>query len=267
MFWVVMLFGLLCILAGVGIATYGPKLFPVKTAPPTAPGPPVDKAGVIEGPPSPPAVAAAPAVAAPGGASVQINSLAERVDRIEGGQERLSRAAASALAAAALTDAADTSRAFDDDLAALAPILPSATDVQALSAYARNGAPTLSALAQEWPDVAARAALAARARTDDGRLIDRIAQALASVMTIRRIDRLEGKGADAVLARAGRHVDDGDLAGALAELGSLPPAARDATAAWRARAHRRLEIDRRVAAIRTAALAELSRTSPQSPSR
>src|ERR687889_748040 len=82
MFWVVMLFGLLCILAGAAIATYGPRLFPVKPAAPAAP----------------------PAEAAPTGASVQINSLAERVDRVEGGQQRLSRAAASALAAAALTD-------------------------------------------------------------------------------------------------------------------------------------------------------------------
>lgn len=265
MFWVVMLFGLLCILAGAAIATYGPKLWPVKPAAPAAPAAPAVPAPVAPVQPAPAPTATPSADTPPTGSSVQFNALADRVDRVEGGQQRLSRAAASALAAAALTDAADTSHAFDQDLAALAPVLPSSADVQALSAYARTGAPTVSGLAREWPDVAARAALAARARTEGGRWIDRIAQAIASVMTVRRIDSVEGKGTDAILARATRRVDDGDLSGALAELDALPPAAREATAAWRVRAERRIDIDRRVGAIRTAALAELSRTSAEAP--
>jgi hypothetical protein len=267
MFWLVMLFGLACIVAGFAIARYGPTLFPVEAPAPAAPAAPA--AAVITplalAQPAPAAAAEAPADLAPTSSSVQLNALAERVDRVEGGQQRLSRAAASALAAASLTDAADSSRPFGEELTALAPVLPSSSDVQALAAYARTGAPTVAGLAQAWPDVAARAALAARARTEGGGVIDRIAQALASVMTIRRIDRLEGKDADAVLARASGRIDDGDLDGALAELEALPPAAREATAAWRARAQRRLEIDRRVGAIRAAALNELSRTSGERP--
>jgi hypothetical protein len=267
LFWVVFLFGVLCVLAGAAIALYAPVFLPGgdKAAPAKA-----SVTGAAPLPAGPVATVAPPAPLAaaeppPTAGSVEVNALAERIDRIEDDQARLSRAASAALAASALSEAADGPRPFADELSALAPLLPSSADLQALSANARQGAPTLSSLAQAWPDVAARAALAARARTQGEGLLDRMAQAIASVLTIRRVDRLEGSDADAVLARATRAIDDGDLEAALREIDALPPAARDAVANWRARALRRLEIDRRVGAIRTAALAELARSAAEAP--
>ena len=77
-------------------------------------------------------------------------------------------------------------------------------------------------------------------------------------MSLRRVGDLSGDGVDAVLARAGRQVDDGDLDRALRTLDRLPPGARDAMAPWRGRAERRAEIDRNAAALRSRALQTLA---------
>ena len=74
----------------------------------------------------------------------------------------------------------------------------------------------------------------------------------------RRIGDLEGDSADAILARAERRVREGDLEGALSQLQSLPEPARDAMADWTARAERRVEIERRINALRAQALGDLS---------
>ena len=148
---------------------------------------------------------------------------------------------------------------FAGELAALQAALPDSLDVAALRPLAETGAPTTSALAAEFPEVAARAAIASRARARGEGLFAQIAQALAAIVTVRRVDKTEGTGSDAVLARAQKRLDEGDLAGASAELAGLPAAGRDATATWRQRAARRIEIDRRIQAIRAAALAELAR--------
>ena len=69
---------------------------------------------------------------------------------------------------------------------------------------------------------------------------------------------MPGGDADAVLARAERLVDDGDLDRALRLLDKLPPGAREALAPWRVRAERRAEIDRNAQALRVRALETLT---------
>ena len=56
-------------------------------------------------------------------------------------------------------------------------------------------------------------------------------------------------------------IEEGDLQGAFTELDKLPPGAREALEPWRAKAQRRLEVDRHVSAIRAAALRDLSLSS------
>ena len=119
-FWAAMAFGLLCILAGIAIDRYGPKLFPAHAAPTPAPHgvasdfqpapvgpPPLDAAGAS--PSSQPAQPSAPALA----------SLTARLDRMDADDQRLRQAAAEALAAAELVakmegiiPALETSHAF-----------------------------------------------------------------------------------------------------------------------------------------------------------
>jgi hypothetical protein len=257
-------FCLVCILAGVFVVKLGPTLFPAKprSAPPAAAAeapslPSIDarladiQARLQASPP--PAAAPVPAP------SAELASLAERVDRLEADRRRLVSAASAALAAASLSEAASSARPFGSELAMAQAVLPDSPDVKALRALADTGAPTPGELAAEFPDAAANAAVAVRAHARGDGFFAVVAKAIASILTVRRTDNLQGSGVDAVLGRAERRVNDGDLAGALAELKSLSPPGQEAMAPWRARAQRRLEIDRRVAAIRGSALAELTR--------
>jgi hypothetical protein len=266
-FWLLIGFGVLCVLGGAAIATFGPLFFPAKPAARIAPAVAAPQPASVDARladiQARLAATPAPAVAGASGYGPQVNALADRLDRLEAGQQRLMNAASGALAAASLTQAAETSRPFAGELGALEAALPDSADVQALRPLAETGAPTLGALAAQYPDIASRAAIASRARARGEGLFARIAQALAAIVTVRRVDKLDGSGADAVLARAQRRVGDGDLAGADAELNALPPAGRDAVDPWRRAARRRIEVDRRIQAIRSAALAELSRTGAQ----
>jgi len=200
------------------------------------------------------------AAVAPGAAppAADMGALAARVERLEQSQARASRAAAAAVAAAALADAAETSSPFLAELAALERLSPNAEQMAGLRPLAETGAPTRAALAAEFPEVAARAAAASRAARPDSSLLSRIGQALSSLVTLRRVDDLRGGSVDAVLARAERRVSEGDVEDALRELRALPPDGQRATAAWRERAQRRVEIERRIAALRTNALRDLA---------
>ena len=93
----------------------------------------------------------------------------------------------------------------------------------------------------------------------------RAVRALSAVVTVRRVDHMKGNSPDAVLGRADALVQEGDLEGALRELTRLPPAGRDALAAWRAQAQARVDIDRHVAAIRAVAVRNLSQTMAANP--
>lgn len=264
-FWLLIGFGVLCVLGGAAVATFAPLFFPPKAAP--------AKTAVVAA--APPAVSSidarladiqarlaetpAPVAPAPQDSGPQVRALAERVDRLEAGQAKLMTAASGALAAATLTQAAQSSRPFAGELAALQAALPDSVDVRALRPLAETGAPTAAALAAQYADFAARAAIASRARASGEGLFARIAQALAAIVTVRRVDRLDGSGADAVLARAQRRAGEGDLTGADDELNALSVAGKQAMEPWRKAARRRIEVDNRTQAIRAAALAELAR--------
>lgn len=167
-------------------------------------------------------------------------------------------AAAAALASALLAEAAATSRPFEQELAALEKVLPLGSDDQALRRLARTGAPTRAALAAEFDAAAARAATASRNTGEQGAFFDRMGHALSRIVTIRRVGSTVGDEPDAVLARAERQVDEGDIDGALNTLYALPPEGLQAMSSWRAAAERRAEIDQHVVAVRAAALADLA---------
>ena len=258
MFWVMVVFGLICVVAGYALSRFGPHVFPVKPKPavssdlanlrPLAPAQtyPAD---------DPPPVDVAPA--APNAEA--INRLAQRIDALEVEQSRTAEAAASALAAAALMEAAQTSRPFAEELAALDAVSPPSAELRALRRVAERGAPSRSALAASVPDYAARAAGAARAPGESAGLMTRLAAALSRVVTLRQVGDVPGKGVDALLARAERQVEEGDLDHALRTLDGLPPGGRDALAPWRAAAETRADIDRRISSVRVQALEDLAR--------
>ena len=254
---VLVLFGIACVAGGYSLARFGPtlpELYPDKPragavaeiAPLAAPAPaaPVDEAP----PPSDPVAAIVES---------HDTATAGRLDALEADRGRLATASASALAASALMQAAQGSRPFAPEVKAVADLAPS-LDLRALQADAERGAPSRAALAASFPDYAARAASAARTPGEGAGVLARVGHALSRVVALRRVGEVPGNGPDAILARAERQIDDGDIVGALATLEALPADARDALGPWRDRAERRAKIDREVARIRAQALQELS---------
>jgi hypothetical protein len=190
--------------------------------------------------------------------SSDLSAIEARLARIEAAQGRAARAASAAVAAAALADAASTSRPFLTELATLERLSPHAEDLAGLKALAESGAPTAAALAAEFPEVADHAASASRSTSGDTSLLSRAGDALAALFTLRRVGSLTGNEPDAVLARAERRVAEGDIESALKQLEALPAGGQRATADWRERAQRRVEIERRIAALRASALRDLA---------
>ena len=259
-FWAMIALAVVCVAAGAGIATFGARLWPAKPAPAAAPLAPAAQA------PAPKSLAAQLAETAPPPAALapdagEIAVLKSRIDDLQAAQAKTAQTAASALAAATLLEAAQTSRPFADELTALETLTPPSPELRALRPLAAAGAPSRAALAVEFPEYAARAAGAARASGLGGDLWSRLKGALSRVVMVRRVGDLKGDGLDAVLARAERQLDDGDVDHALTTLDALPASARQAIDPWFARARTRAEIDRRLSAVRAQALDELARMS------
>jgi len=255
-FWAMIAFAVLCVLAGVAIASFGPRLFdrPASRAaaePPSALEP--------AAPPQAPAAVAAPAPpVAPSAPSPDVERLSARVASLESQQAHAAQAAAAALAVSAVVEASQGTGPFAEELASLRAVSPPSPEMDSLARLAQAGAPSRTALAAGFPDYAARAASAARAPGDKARLGDRIVYELSRIVTLRRVGDVPGDGVDALLARAERQVEDGDLDRALRTLDRLPVGARDALAPWRGRAERRAEIDRNAQGLRARALQALA---------
>ncbi|MET3526456.1 COG4223 family protein [Phenylobacterium koreense] len=253
----VVLFGLACLAGGYALANFGPQLYPTKPRTGMAPALSVETFAPPAALPEAPATSApAPVEAAPPAPDA---AMAQRLEVLEADRARLNSAAASTLAAGVLMQAAQGSRPFAQEVKALAAVAPS-LDLRALTVDAERGAPSRWALAASFPDYAARAASAARAPGEGAGIMARITYALSRVVALRRIGDVPGSSADAVLARAERQVEDGDIVAALATLEALPPSAQDALAPWRDRAERRAKIDREISRLRDQALGDLARS-------
>lgn len=246
-FWALMAFGVLCVLAGAGVAVFGPRLLPTRPV-----------ASAVQ--PARPTVVLAPV--APASSLEEVAGLRARIAVLESEGARSSEAAAAALAAAELVDASQGSRPFERELAALRVATPSLPELAALGRLAEVGAPSRAALAASFPPYAARAARRARKPAADAGLGQHVVYAAAKVVTVRRIDETTGSGADALLTRAEVALRDGEVVAALKALDGLPPSSREALAPWRAGAERRAEIDREVAALRQRAVRALAPPEP-----
>jgi hypothetical protein len=255
-FWAMIAFGVICVLGGVALATFGPKLLahaPTLTVSPEPAVGPERPAPIVA-----PVQAAPLAAPEPAAASADVDRLSARVAALETHETQTSQAAAAALAAAAAVEASQGSGPFADQIAGLAAISPPSPELSALVRLADAGAPSRAALAASFPDYAARAAAAARAPADGAGLAAQIGYELSRIVTLRRVGDVPGDSVDALLARAERQVEDGDLDQALRTLDRLPAKARDALGGWRTRAERRAEIDRNAAALRARALQTLT---------
>lgn len=259
--WFIAAFGLACLGAGAVLGVAGLKAS--QGGQPSAPS--------VQQPAPPPAEPPAPApfpsaldlpAAAP---AALLGDIEARLARLETQERADAQAAAQALAAAALIEAAQGSRPFAGEAAAVRALAPPSTEMTQLTRLAAEGAPSRSSLAAGFAAYAGLAASAIHAPKAGDGLGARIVHALSKIVTIRPVGPTRGDSPDAILARAELRIAEGDLERALPLLDRLPPGARDALAPWRARADRRLEIDRALAALRLRALQSLTAAARADP--
>ena len=255
-FWVMMAFCGLCLAAAVFVTLLGPRLFVAKnlgtSGPPTPAAPSPWKAPLPT--PAPSQVTA----------SGDVSGLDNRLSRLEASQARALDAAAEALAATALSDAAAQPRPFAAELAAFQRVLPTSPDAIALQSLATRGAPSRAALASELADLASRASVAAKAPGKDAGFMAHIAYAVSRVVNIRRVNAV-GTGPDATIAAAQTKAAEGDLEGALEHLRPLPPEALTSLQGWMDKARQRIAIDRAIAGLRAQAVSDLAAARPPRP--
>jgi hypothetical protein len=257
-FWAMIALCVLCVLAGVAVATFLPRWLAGRAAPHPAAAAPAAAAEPL--PPPTPAAAVTPAALppAPPASAPDVQRLSARVGMLESRQSHLAQAAAAALAAATVAEASQGSGPFADEVASLSAAAPPSPELMTLARLAQTGAPSRAALAASFPEYAAHAASAGHAPDDKAGWMDRIGYMLSQVVHLRRVGDVPGDSVDALLARAERAVGDGDLDRAFRTLDRLPPAARTAMGPWRERAERRAEIDREAQALRARAMQELA---------
>ena len=260
--WALIAFAAVATIAIAAFLRFGPGLPPpLDFAAPSRPAAPASQA-ILPAPP--PFSVDVPAPASPA-RPADLARLEARLDDLEAGQSRTAASARSALAAAALLAAAQTSRPFTSELAAVQALAPADLDLSGFAAAAAAGAPSRTALALEFPDFAARAAAAARQPGETAAFGDRLLSALSRVIVVRPVGRLSGDTPEARLARAEVQLSEGDLDAALSSLAGLPPAAQEALRPWWDRAQTRARLDRQAAALGERALRDLARLEEAAP--
>ncbi len=185
---------------------------------------------------------AALAEAGPGGPSLDLTALTERVAKLEAEIDKGmagTKSAAAAIAFANLRAAVVQGRPFATELATIKSFIPDPGDLGPL-AYADKGIPTVPELTRSFP-ASRDAALAAAAPAPSGSLIDRLLASASTLIKVKRVDEAaSGDSPSAVLARAEALLDKGDLAGAVKQVETLQGAPREAFSGWLDQAHARL---------------------------
>lgn len=193
--------------------------------------------------------------------STEVSALVAEVRRL---QEELPAVAAEARSAAtaarasyavvAASEAARTSGPFEQAHSALAALLPNDPNVAALAPLARTGAPTRTELRDRFDGLDNEILRAAHQAQAGAGFWGRIQAALAQWIVIRQAGG--GDTPEGMVERAEQYLAADRLDDAIEELNRLPPAPKRVAQPWINDASRRLEIDRRIAAIRQ----ELSRS-------
>lgn len=159
------------------------------------------------------------------------------------------QAARAAFAVAAAGDAARSSGPFDQSFAALETLLPNDPNVTALGPLSRTGAPTRAELRDDLDTLSNEIIRAARVSNSGSGFWGRLNAFFAQFITVRRAG--EGDTVDGMVERAVKRMGNDDLPGAAAELSRLTGPSAQIAGPWLQKARARLEIDARLAAIRT----------------
>ncbi|TPI37600.1 phage tail protein [Mesorhizobium sp. B3-1-9] len=154
-----------------------------------------------------------------------------------------------AIAASALKSALDGGAPFATELDTFAAIAPDAPELAALRSYAEKGVPTRATIASE-ADAAANAMVEAATPVDQNAgFFQSLVSSAESLVKVRPVGTIEGKGAPETVARMEVAVNQGDYAKALGEYDTLPDAAKAAGADFAGKLKARLEVEKQLEAL------------------
>jgi inner membrane protein len=164
-----------------------------------------------------------------------------------------------AVAATALNVAVERGQPFTAELAAVKSLAADPKLSAPLEPFAASGVPTTAALARELSALMPSLLAAAGTPPRDGSFLEKLQANAEKLVRVRPLDAAAGRDPAAIVARIEINASKGDLAGALAELADLPPAARAPAGAWIDKAQGRsaaVEASRRLAADALAGLSK-----------
>jgi hypothetical protein len=184
----------------------------------------------------------------------------ERVEQSLSGASA-DRAVRLALVAAVLRTAVERGMPFTADLAAAKALGADASTLAPLEPFASAGVPSPEVLARDFDKVEPAMRAAASPASQNGGILGRLQANAERLVRVHPVGDTPGDDPAAALARAGAKANRGDIAGALAEVEKLPPAAQAPAADWiKAAKARTAAIDaaRQLAANSLTALAKTS---------
>ncbi|WFP77213.1 phage tail protein [Mesorhizobium sp. WSM4906] len=154
-----------------------------------------------------------------------------------------------AIAASALKAALDRGAPFATELDTFAAIAPDAPEIAVLRSYAEKGVPTRATIASEV-EAAANAMVEAATPVDQNAgFFQSLVSSAESLVKVRPVGTVEGKGAPETVARLEVAVNQGDYAKALGEYDTLPDAAKSAGADFAGKLKARLEVEKQIDAL------------------
>lgn len=150
---------------------------------------------------------------------------------------------ARAIASAGLKAGIDRGGPFQAELQTLASVAPNDDAVAALQAYAAKGVPSRAELIKSYPE-AADAMLATLNKPVPGQsLSDRLFKSAFSVIKVRPVGNVEGTSPEAIVARIGDKLQNGDPDGALKEWAGLPDTMKAAGSDFHAALEARVKVE------------------------
>lgn len=129
----------------------------------------------------------------------------------------------------------NSERAFEQDLAIVQkfagndPAMQQA--LQNLAPYAKSGVLSKETLQKEFRGIAADIVMA-KLRGEDAGVRERVLDRLGKYAKVRRVDDIQGNSVDAVVARAEKMLDQGNIRGAIQELQTLEGAPAETAQPW-----------------------------------
>ncbi|MGE3475374.1 MAG: uroporphyrinogen-III synthase [Rhodospirillaceae bacterium] len=173
------------------------------------------------------------------GRSADANSVLALADRVAALEQAGRSAADQRAVAVALTiaatqwrDAVVTGRPFLKEWDTVKALKGQSQTETLFAKYASSGLPTLAEMQRRFDLAAAAAVRAGYLPNDTASWLRQTLDRVFSVISVRRTDVDTGDGVDAILVRAARAADGGNLAGAVAEMKKLTGASLAAATPW-----------------------------------